>query len=868
MTSPRCVPSTRCAPAITAAAVLLLLAGSAHAQIGKLAWTNLNAPNNAVGTATGNITNANASFNAIGLGTDPLDPPGPSIGNVSLRLQIRATATEDKNDAGGAANVRDRFSYHADGQQVFATAGDAADIYAPGFLRGAISFLQNAAAPNANFSNGRIQGRIAFERRDPDPATPGAFIWTPLGGASEVTFDLNVNADTTPAGGNIDQTRVARINNAPANTIFRINASLTITGDADRNNLRQSDLNSGVRVTPHRTDANDLYSGLIVGVSADDRSAPNSRAMVAKQAASTAFPGITGAGVLVGVLEPGRVIATPDGLAGARPGGAKVIQLRYRGDEGPGLIDAGDPTTRVSDSRSEHTTAVAGIIAGDFGTSEQQGVAPGARILSAPTASFTDSTDAFQRMAASPAVRVMNMSARLGDLPVEVVDKGLNDRPNLVFVKSAGNDGPAAAGGNTITTPGMAYNGIAVGAVDINGRLAGFSSTNASGAGPFKPDLVAPGVNVLAPMPFDSNGDNNAGNDFERKFGGSDARYFSSVNATAPDPTLGAVRGTSFAAPHVAGVAALMHNLGDVKRAAGDFDARSDDARVLKAVMMNTATRNDVTGSGGRAWSQKTDPADKTKIIESIDRQLGAGKVNALGALVNYNAGEALQTDTNTADKFNITPRNPDNSIKTQWWDLERVKGRADVGPPADGQTLVNGTVNYALPTSVTITPPSAENPDGPRIGTFRPAFSGLKAALTWNRLTNPAATAYESMANLELRLYVQDGLDAINQFDFNPDLTRAKLLFQTSSLVENTKVFDLDGLNSSFFEYTTNLSSVGGVGDLLSWTPKFFLQVVYNGGGQSGGLIDYGLSVIVPTPSGAALLVLMGLGAARRRRA
>jgi subtilisin family serine protease len=109
----------------------------------------------------------------------------------------------------------------------------------------------------------------------------------------------------------------------------------------------------------------------------------------------------------------------------------------------------------------------------------------------------------------------------------------------LFVVASAGNDGPFCA---TLNTPPPIYEEVfAVGAIDSFGHLAFFSSigpVTSDGSGRIKPDLVAPGVDVLSSMPGNTYGYNS---------------------------------GTSMAGPHVVGVVALIWSanpslIGDIDR--------------------------------------------------------------------------------------------------------------------------------------------------------------------------------------------------------------------------------------------------------------------------------------------------------------
>jgi subtilisin family serine protease len=221
---------------------------------------------------------------------------------------------------------------------------------------------------------------------------------------------------------------------------------------------------------------------------------------------------------------------------------AKVIVQRTFAPPSPSYKYANSP---FDPAQSFHATHVAGIAAGDHNTSGGgttiSGVAPSAylgnyKALTIPTPEFGLDGNSAEIAAAieaavSDGMNVINLS--LGEPEVEpthdIVVTAINNAAaaGVVPVIAAGNDFDTFGYGS-VSSPANARDAIAVAAVTANGAIADFSS-----AGPtpvslaMKPDVSAPGVDVLSSLP-------------------------------TTQGSFGLLSGTSMAAPHVAGAAALL----------------------------------------------------------------------------------------------------------------------------------------------------------------------------------------------------------------------------------------------------------------------------------------------------------------------
>ncbi len=220
----------------------------------------------------------------------------------------------------------------------------------------------------------------------------------------------------------------------------------------------------------------------------------------------------------------------------------KVIVQRTFAPKSPSWRYANTP---FDPTESFHATHVAGIAAGDHGTSAGgtliSGVAPNAWIgnykaLTIPTPGFgLDGNSAELAAAVESAVadgmNVINMS--LGepevepsrDLLVTAIEGAA--AAGVVPVIAAGNDF-SEFGYGSVSSPGSAPSAITVAAADSRNVIAGFSSGGPTPVSfQMKPDVTAPGVSVLSSLP-------------------------------TKQGSFGLLSGTSMASPHVAGAATLL----------------------------------------------------------------------------------------------------------------------------------------------------------------------------------------------------------------------------------------------------------------------------------------------------------------------
>lgn len=238
--------------------------------------------------------------------------------------------------------------------------------------------------------------------------------------------------------------------------------------------------------------------------------------------------GITGRNVLVAVIDSGVDLSHPDLAANlwTNPG---EIASDGRDNDGNGYVDDvrgwdfvdGDNSPRDENGHGTHVASVVAALRNGVGVS---GVAPQARIL--PVRVLDAQGDGVYsavargiRYAADMGADVINLSLGGGASELVLAAIRYAAEKGAVVVMAAGNDGQSSP---SYPAAYAAELGIAVGAVDAEGDMAAFSNR----AGGSRLDYVtAPGVRVLGAY-----------------LNGGYAR----------------MSGTSMAAPHVAGIAALV----------------------------------------------------------------------------------------------------------------------------------------------------------------------------------------------------------------------------------------------------------------------------------------------------------------------
>ena len=294
---------------------------------------------------------------------------------------------------------------------------------------------------------------------------------------------------------------------AQLRVVIGISKAVAVTGDAER--LRRLPF---VRyVEPDPADAARIVSETLeYGVDNIDAEV----VWGGSQGATAVLPGQGGAGARVAVLDTGVDCGHPDLSAGC------VYGANFAGFAQP-FDDHG------------HGTHVAGIIAARANGVGVIGVAPEAtvyavKVLSANGSGSWSAVAAGIDWAVNNGMDVINMSLAGASYSQALADAvAAAQAAGVLVVAAAGNSGCC----NTVGYPAKLAAAVAVAAVDRFDVLAGFSST-----GP-ELDVAAPGVAVRATVPTGS-------------CALCDASGYLSLS------------GTSMAAPHVAGVGALLMSRG------------------------------------------------------------------------------------------------------------------------------------------------------------------------------------------------------------------------------------------------------------------------------------------------------------------
>lgn len=316
--------------------------------------------------------------------------------------------------------------------------------------------------------------------------------------------------------------------------------------------------------------------------------------------------GYTGSGIKIGMIEPG----IPD-------------------KDAP-FFTTENITCDTSNTayETDHASQVAAIMVGKSATVNgvtYKGIVPDAKLYAAYCSDSDEWIEQVEWLL-SKNVHVINMSMGFPTLQGEytILDKWLDHiaiNHNVHIVVAAGNSNDENEENRKITSPGMAYNVLTVGAIDDNNTtcydddiLAAYSCWRET-TGANKPDLVAPGTNITT-----SAGENS---------------------------------GTSFAAPHVTAVVAQLCQ-------------RKPELKLLQDAVKAILTAS-VSHSEIRHHTMEG-------VIEDYDK-CGAGVVNARSACSTiiesrYESGSfAANTEdgTQVMYTFNVTNTNRNVRVSLSW---------------------------------------------------------------------------------------------------------------------------------------------------------------------------------------------------------
>lgn len=255
----------------------------------------------------------------------------------------------------------------------------------------------------------------------------------------------------------------------------------------------------------------------------------------------------TGAGVKVAVIDTGISLTHPD-LAG-------------HVTSGPNFVSETKPPND-DNGHGSHVAGTIGAIDNEIGV---VGVAPGTRlyavkVLNKNGMGWTSDVAAGIDWAAANGMQVANMSLGGGYSEIQDIACANAEAAGVLLIAAAGNSGNANPGESTVGYPAALPSVVAVSAVNASNVIASFSSTGPEVA------LSAPGV---------------------------------SIQSTWKGSGYYTASGTSMAAPHVAGSAALA-----IAKGVADVNGNgrsNDEVRALLEVTaedLGTAGQDDLYGRG------------------------------------------------------------------------------------------------------------------------------------------------------------------------------------------------------------------------------------------------------------------------------
>ncbi|TMR89067.1 S8 family peptidase [Nonomuraea basaltis] len=334
--------------------------------------------------------------------------------------------------------------------------------------------------------------------------------------------------------------------------------------------------------------------------------------------------GLTGKGVTVAVLDSGY---DPD-----HPDLKEAVAYERNFSEDPDIRDT-----------LGHGTHVASTVAG--AGEKYRGVAPDAELAIGKVGGTDGVADSavlagMEWAALEIKAKIVNMSIGGPDTldldPLEEAVNSLSARTGTLFVISAGNDGRPA----TVSSPGSADAALTVGAVDRSNRIADFSSQGPrQGDHAIKPDITAPGVNIVAAA---------AGGAYQT------------------------LSGTSMAAPHVAGTAAILAQ-----------KHPEWTGRQLKAALIGSASPS----ADATPYQQGTGRVD---VVRAVEQQVVALPGDLWAAFPWNGQDERVATRTLTYANAGATPAALDLTVEGET--LKLSTQRLEV--PAKGEASVTLTID------------------------------------------------------------------------------------------------------------------------------------------------------------------------------